>query len=639
MSFRRALPFLALLLMGCGPKGECAEGFGLNADGNCLPLESAGDTGAEDSRADTGTDTATDSAADTETGTDTASPTDADEDGYTADADCDDLDPLVNPGAHEDCGTTHDDNCNGETNEPESTGCRSFYVDDDDDGFGGAGSACLCVPDAAYSADEEGDCDDSDAAINPTATEVCENGADDDCDGDTAECRLSDRALGAADVVFAGEVADDRAGSALSRAGDVNGDGYDDVLIAAVWADAPSEDGSTSYSYSGAVYLVHGGPSMGGTIRLSDADASWRSQVYNSLVGYAVAGGEDFDGDGYPDIAIGAATYNEGTAEGAVCVVGGGPSLVSGGLSFSAGCYVDAGDGVGDALAFAGDVNGDGLADLIAGMGLNGGHNGARLIFGESGALSGELGVDVELLAVADNENLGDAVSTAGDVNGDGLDDVLMGDPFRADSQGSVYLFLGAAALASDTVDNADYSMTGESSNANAGFALGGGGDIDGDGYSDVIVGALTDSEGGSEAGAAYVIRASELTPALSLGDVVAKWTGTESDEAAGAAVAVAEDVDGNGRADVMIGAWAYNAAGPGRAYYLSDVIALSGGSLGSSDATFTGEVDGDKAGGAVGGAGDVNQDGFGDLLVGAMFADGAAEGSGAAYLVFGTGE
>ena len=119
--------------------------------------------------------------------------TDVDLDGYGApgfpnvcEEDCDDGDPAIHPDAIEAC-DLQDNDCDGEIDEEDATGCDTYLLDGDGDGWGVTGDeACLCAPAAPYDALQGGDCEDGDAAVNPAATEAC-NGIDDDCDGDVDE--------------------------------------------------------------------------------------------------------------------------------------------------------------------------------------------------------------------------------------------------------------------------------------------------------------------------------------------------------------------------------------------------------------------------------------------------------------------
>jgi len=108
----------------------------------------------------------------------------------TYDGDCDDSDPVVNPGAVEFCNGV-DDDCDSQTDEPGSGDCSLYYLDNDDDGYGLDGDdQCLCSPSGSYTASTGSDCDDGDPDVNPAAAEVCD-GADNDCNGVTDDCSCS----------------------------------------------------------------------------------------------------------------------------------------------------------------------------------------------------------------------------------------------------------------------------------------------------------------------------------------------------------------------------------------------------------------------------------------------------------------
>jgi hypothetical protein len=99
--------------------------------------------------------------------------------------DCNDSDAFVNPGAQEQC-NNKDDNCNGQTDEANASGCRIYYYDGDRDNYGTSQSQCLCSPSGNYTAVQSGDCNDNDPQVNPGAIESC-NYKDDNCDGATDE--------------------------------------------------------------------------------------------------------------------------------------------------------------------------------------------------------------------------------------------------------------------------------------------------------------------------------------------------------------------------------------------------------------------------------------------------------------------
>jgi hypothetical protein len=106
----------------------------------------------------------------------------------TRGGDCNDSDANINPGKTEVCGNNKDDDCDGQTDEEGAQGCRVYYYDQDGDSYGTTQSKCLCQPDIQnkFTALLPGDCDDNDAQVHPGAQERC-NGKDDDCDGFTDE--------------------------------------------------------------------------------------------------------------------------------------------------------------------------------------------------------------------------------------------------------------------------------------------------------------------------------------------------------------------------------------------------------------------------------------------------------------------
>ena len=99
--------------------------------------------------------------------------------------DCNDDDPLINPGEDEICGNSVDENCNGDTNDQGAQGCKAYYLDHDNDGYGTEQQKCLCLPKDEYRATQTGDCNDNDPKINPGEDEICGNSVDENCSGDT----------------------------------------------------------------------------------------------------------------------------------------------------------------------------------------------------------------------------------------------------------------------------------------------------------------------------------------------------------------------------------------------------------------------------------------------------------------------
>lgn len=222
---------------------------------------------------------------------------------------------------------------------------------------------------------------------------------------------------------------------------------------------------------------------------------------------------------------------------------------------------------------------------------------------------------------------LGYAVANVGDVNGDGYADVLVGAPSNdagGAEAGRAYLYFGGPL--SDTTP--DLVLTGEAADDAFGQAVAGMGDMNDDGFGDMIVGAPYHDANGSGSGRAYVFYGGSSPDTIP--DVI--LDGAASNTFLGYSVAGAGDVNDDGFADVIVGAYAGGGSSQGRAYV------FHGGLFPNSvpDLTLTGATNGDQFGASVGGAGDVNWDGFDDVIVGARLNDAAGADAGRAYVYFG---
>ncbi|MCK6528353.1 integrin alpha [Myxococcota bacterium] len=241
---------------------------------------------------------------------------------------------------------------------------------------------------------------------------------------------------------------------------------------------------------------------------------------------------------------------------------------------------------------------------------------------------------------------LGWDVAIDGDFDGDGADDVLIGNRGHVSGgpgSGGALVFLGPRTGTSYSAD-ADARLRGESSgndgDDNAGMSVAFAGDVGSDGWDDLVIGAWRNdagcddlADGGCEdTGAAYVVFGPTYGE-QDLADEVRLTGGAEFDYA-GFTVAGAGDVDGDGFGDLLVGAF-QESGSPGLVHLLLGPIE-EGGPLSGADATFEGEDEWDSAGHAVAGGGDVNGDGFADILVGAPENDEAARDAGIAYLLLG---
>ena len=559
---------------------------------------------------------------------------DQDGDGFEAGVDCDDLDSAANPGVVEDCATAADDDCSGTTNDTDATGCASFSPDLDGDGYGDLdGAACLCVADATHTlsgvTSADADCDDVDATVNPGETEVCNDGVDHDCDGGAGAGGLTGGSLSGAGVKYTGESASDLAGLLVSAARDVNGDGFDDLLIGSLHSGTGGADAGAAYVVLGSA--APSSESLSSAIRLDGA-------ATGDYAGVAGAGVGDTDGDGYDDLLVGAPHRRTTVANaGEVYLVLGSPSPaaapLSAGITYSGEI---AGGTVGNFVSGAGDVNADGYDDMMVGAMSQGSvelYAGvAYLILGGPAATTSSLASAVRYDGMAEYEQAGRSVAAAGDIDGDGFDDVLVGAFGNGDAgtgAGAAYLILGSSSPTSTSL-GAEIEYTGANAGDEAGISVSGAGDVDGDGYPDMLVGA--DGVGGSATGAAYLLLGSALPSSQSLASAVS-FLGANPGDYTGTAVSGVGDVDGDGHPDLMIGAPGANSeAGASYLVYGSSSPAPENlvGCL-----TFSGENASDYSGVSVSGVGDVDADGQADLLIGSYT---GATDAGAAYLILGQG-
>jgi len=406
--------------------------------------------------------------------------------------------------------------------------------------------------------------------------------------------------LGSADVRLLGEQVGGWAAYSTSPAGDVNGDGFADVLIGAPLTSF--SQGATELAATGKTYLLLGRPRgqwPANPIVLSQADASFNGCPEAGMTGRQVYTAGDVNGDGYSDF------------------------LISGWK-----CYVNR-IYQGKTFLFLGRPDAD---------------------WGQGYPTSQ---ADAIFLGEHKLEFAGYYVSTAGDVNGDGYDDFLITCPdcdYGSADTGQVYLILGRAAAdwgSAFMLGNADASFVGEASGDRVGRSASGVGDVNGDGLADFLMGSIASDEGAPDAGQSYLVlgRAAAdwgMRYSLSLAD--ASFLGEEEGDESGRRVAQAGDVNGDGQADFVIGASRNDQGGAdaGKAYLVLGRTTADWGMdwpLGQADASFIGEEEGDQAGRRVSGVGDLNGDGFDDFVVGAPHNSRGAEAAGAVYLVYGRAE
>lgn len=441
--------------------------------------------------------------------------------------------------------------------------------------------------------------------------------------------------LGSADVTFKGKASGDLAGYTVAAGGDVNGDGFDDVLIGAYGAQ----------SFRGESYLIFGGQ-LQSDVNLLDADVTFVGADVDEYSGFSLASAGDINGDGFGDVLIGAPKANEKRGRG--YLIYGGPALSSA-VSLGDAPAVFNGEQLearsGHAVTGLGDLNGDGFADAAIGAyGVDNNAGESYLLMGapRSSFTDANLFTDERKAATADvtfkvndaSAQLGTSLTGVGDVNGDGLQDVLIAAPGVNDDTGAVYLLYGKANLsgAQWLSSNPDVIFNGVEKGDVAGSAVATAGDVNADGYTDILIGAPGAKSG---AGHTYVIYGRpDLAAEYDLGSSDIIIYGVAHGDDSGSRLTGLGDVNGDGFSDFLIGAPnVVGSAGSAYLFYGDDNL-VTRMSVSIADVIIKSSINGDHVGHSVAGAGDVNGDGFDDILI---TAPEVSSSKGAAYIIYGS--
>ncbi|MEL6499225.1 MAG: GC-type dockerin domain-anchored protein [Planctomycetota bacterium] len=461
-------------------------------------------------------------------------------------------------------------------------------------------------------------------------------------------------------------------GAAVAGVGDINGDGIDDVAVGAPQADPASG------AEAGVTYIFFG--QRGGfqaTISADDLDGTNGFALIGEQgvrSGQALDGGHDLDGDGRPEILIGAPRINGGGTNNAggayVFSPGTGPwpaviDLASPPAGTSVlringvrgGPSASPQERVGEAVAFAPDTNGDQVPEIVlVGRGLSGPEFGAYVVYGGlpiSGSLSlgdldGTNGFRAGGQDAGGGSGDGGRVSAAGlgDINGDGLGDIIVGnaraivtdpDLMVSGDFGAAYVIFGRQGPVPAETSLNDLSQP-------VGFRLEGiattgvgasvaGGDVTGDGIPDILIGATGETFGGANnAGVTYIVAGRDAGDApfadrvpLSAAGTVPFLGGPRGNDRSGRSIAVVGDVNGDQIDDIVIGAFTAQPMRTGRFFviYPEDSAPLGGPLETTGRLTFAvfGPAQHAELGSSVAAAGDFDDDGRADVIAGAPVA------------------
>jgi hypothetical protein len=551
---------------------------------------------------------------------------------YTATeaVDCDDSDASVAPGEDEVCNDI-DDDCDGEVDEDDAVDATTWYLDDDDDGYGVADSTTVACEEPAGFADNTDDCDDSTGTVNPDQDEVCDDAdVDEDCDGLADDSSAVDAVLWYVDYDGDGFGVEDTTSAILSCSDDPpsvsslsyvmevvdgDGDGDEDDEDGFDCDDAEAARNPAASDTEEACFdsIQDNDCNDETTCALSATytmDAVGHTQLGSGALGSALLHVENHDGAGTP--AVLASEPGNGRASLYV--------LESAGFSSVASYnFIDESH---PAAIASGELYSNGSSDLVFGLAETGA---AYLIYGPlTGAATS---ADVTFSTSDLDYTAGSSVAVIGDLDGNGTPELAISGLDDSDN-GRVWLLdapfidLSLSACAETTEDDTGSSASSDDTQVQCselitstegdgfGTLVASSGDLNADGRDELLV---TAPDG--DAGIVYLL-AGPISGTTAVDVDATQLVGEITADRAGASVSGGADMDGDGYNDLLVGAPAAGLS-RGEAYLVRGPISANV-ALQAADVVFTGTRANDGAGGSVSFAGDLNGDGNEDIAIGA---------------------